>query len=134
MRPELIESAVEEMLRWVTPLNNMFRRVTTDTELGGTRLQAGDRVALLYPSANRDEEVFDDPYRFDVTRDPNPHIAFGLGTHFCLGASFARMTLRTLLEELVPRIRNLRVVGEPVYEPNIFVKAVVSAGIAFDLR
>ena len=133
-RPELIESAVEEMLRWVTPLNNMFRRVTADTELGGTRLQAGDRIALLYPSANRDEDVFDAPYRFDVRRDPNPHIAFGLGTHFCLGASFARMTLRTLLQELVPRIRNLRVTNEPVYEPNIFVKAVVSAGISFDLR
>ena len=77
-RPELMSSAVEELLRWVTPLNNMFRTVRHDTEVGGQAMAAGDRVMLLYPSANRDEDVFVEPFRFDVTRDPNPHLAFGL--------------------------------------------------------
>ena len=108
----------------MTPLNNFFRNAAVDTEIGGQRVAAGDRVILLYPSANRDEAIFDDPFRFDVTRSPNHHVAFGYGTHFCLGANFARQTLRILLEELSTRLTDLHVVTEPDVEPNLFARAV----------
>ena len=132
--PERIVPAVEELIRWVTPLNNMFRVATTDTELGGTALQRGDKVALVYPAANRDPRVFDDPGRFDVTRDPNPHLAFGHGAHFCLGANVARQELRMLFEALTQRITNVRVVTEPDVEENVFARAVKSFRVTFDQR
>ena len=132
--PSLIPGAVEEMIRWVTPLNNMFRRVTTPTALAGTELGAGDRVALIYPAANRDPAVFEDPEKFDIGRDPNPHLAFGHGTHFCLGANLARLELRLLLEELTARVTKLHVVNEPDVEPNIFARAVRSFDLSFELR
>jgi cytochrome P450 family 142 subfamily A polypeptide 1 len=131
---EAIPPAVEEIIRWVTPHNNMFRTATRDAEIGGTPVHAGDRVMLAYPSANRDELVFDDPYTFDITRSPNPHVAFGFGTHFCLGASLARLELRTLFTHLTRRITNLRVLEEPDIEPNIFVGAVRSFRLGFDRR
>ena len=100
--PARIPVAVEEMLRWVTPIQNMNRTATRDVELCGQRVAAGDKVLLLYPSANRDESVFAEPHRFDVTRQPNPHVAFGgYGAHFCLGASLARLELRVMFEELM---------------------------------
>lgn len=132
--PSLVPTAVEEMIRFVTPLNNMFRRVVHDTELAGTNLAAGDRVALIYPAANRDPAVFDAPDRFDIRRDPNPHVAFGHGTHFCLGANLARIELRLLFEELTSRLTNLQVVNEPDIEPNIFARAVRSFDLSFDVR
>lgn len=132
--PEHVPTAVEEMIRWVTPLNNFFRDATEDTEVAGQPIAAGDRVILLYPSANRDEAVFDEPDRFDVTRDPNPHVAFGHGTHFCLGANFARHELRLLLEALTRRITDLRPLAEPDVEPNIFARAVRSFPLAFRAR
>ena len=88
--PSLVPSAVEEVLRWVSPLNQMFRTAVADDHIGDTAVRAGDRIALLYPSANRDEAVFEDPFRFDITRNPNPHIAFGFGPHVCIGQSLAR--------------------------------------------
>ncbi|HTL87514.1 MAG TPA: cytochrome P450 [Acidimicrobiia bacterium] len=132
--PGVIPTAVEELIRWVTPLNNMFRTATRDADIAGTPVREGDRIALLYPSANRDELVFDDPYTFDITRNPNPHVAFGFGTHFCLGASLARLELRTLFTQLTRRITNLRVLAEPDIEPNVFVGAVRSFRLGFDLR
>ena len=132
--PRRIPNAVEELIRWVTPLNNMFRRVVSDTQLSGTQLGAGDRVALIYPAANRDPAVFDQPNDFDISRDPNPHVAFGHGAHFCLGANLARIELRLLFEELTRRITNLTVVNEPDVEPNIFARAVRSFDLSFDLR
>jgi cytochrome P450 family 142 subfamily A polypeptide 1 len=132
--PGSIPVAVEEIIRWVTPLNNMFRKATRDADIAGMPVQAGDRIMLCYPSANRDEKVFDDPYRFDITRQPNPHVAFGFGTHFCLGASLARLELRMLFKALSARITNLRVVTEPDIEPNIFVGAVRSFRLGFDRR
>jgi cytochrome P450 family 142 subfamily A polypeptide 1 len=132
--PSLVPSAVEEVLRWVTPLNNMFRTVVTDTEIGGQALSAGDRVMLLYPSANRDEDVFADPFTFDVRRDPNPHLAFGNGTHFCLGATLARQLLRLLLTSLTSRFTDLQVVSEPDVEPNIFARAVRSFELSVAVR
>ncbi len=89
---------------------------------------------LAYPSANRDEAVFSDPFRFDILRTPNPHVAFGQGTHFCLGASLARLELRLLFEELTARMTDLRVLDGPDLEPNIFVTAVRSLEMAFKAR
>lgn len=133
-RPELMPTAVEELLRWVTPLNNMFRTVVRDTEIGGQALTAGDRVMLLYPSANRDESVFVEPFRFDVTRDPNPHLAFGNGPHFCLGATLARQLLKLLFTTLTARFTDLRVVREPDVEANIFARAVRSFDLEVTVR
>lgn len=132
--PSLIPGAIEEMIRWVTPLNNMFRVATADTTVAGQPIRKGDRMALLYPSANRDEAVFDDPFRFDIRRDPNPQIAFGFGTHFCLGASLARFELRLLLEQLVATITDLEVLAPPQIEANIFVGAVQHLELGFRRR
>ena len=132
--PSSIPVAVEELLRWVSPLNNMFRTATNETTLAGVPIAAGDRLVLLYPSANRDEAVFDDPFRFDAQRTPNPHVAFGFGTHFCLGASLARLELRIVLEELTSRITALEPLTEPDIEANIFVGAVRSFELGFAAR
>jgi cholest-4-en-3-one 26-monooxygenase len=132
--PSLVPGAVEEVLRWVTPLNNMFRRAAVDAEVGGRAIHRGDRIVLLYPSANRDEAVFDDPFRFDIRRSPNPHVAFGFGTHLCLGTHVGRTTLAEVFGQLSQRITNLRVVTEPDVEANIFARAVRSFELGFDLR
>lgn len=100
-------TGVEELLRWVTPIKNMSRTVRRDVEVRGQVLHEGDQLILLYPSANRDAEVFDDPFRFDVRRDPNPHLAFGFGTHFCLGASLARLELNVMFDEVLRRLPDL---------------------------
>jgi cytochrome P450 family 142 subfamily A polypeptide 1 len=132
--PDLVPGAVEEVLRWVTPLNNMFRRTLSDDEVGGQRIEAGDRLVLLYPSANRDEDVFDDPFRFDIRRNPNPHVAFGFGTHLCIGTHVARATLAAVFGQLSNRVTNLRVVTEPDVEANIFARAVRRFDLGFDVR
>jgi cholest-4-en-3-one 26-monooxygenase len=126
--------AVEEMLRWVTPIKNMVRTATRDVELGGKEIHEGDELMLLYPSANRDEGVFDDPFRFDSTRTPNEHVAFGFGTHFCLGASLARLEILVMLEELLTRMPALRIAdldAEPVYRPANFVSGLEELAVLF---
>lgn len=132
--PTLVPSLVEEVIRWVTPLNNMFRRVLADDHIGSQPVQVGDRVLLAYPSANRDEDVFDDPFRFDIRRDPNPHLAFGQGTHFCVGANLARLELRLLFGTLTQRWTNLTVLSPPDIEPNIFAGAVRRFEVGFERR
>lgn len=132
--PSLVPAAVEEVIRWVTPLNNMFRAAVSDDVIGDTPVKEGDRIALLYPSANRDEEVFADPFTFDIARNPNPHVAFGFGPHVCVGASLARLELRILFEQLTQRFTNLRVLSEPVIEKNLFAGAVVDFNLGFDVR
>jgi cholest-4-en-3-one 26-monooxygenase len=110
----LVASATEEILRWASPVMYLRRNVVSDTELRGLQLKAGDKVSIWFVSANRDEDVFDDPFRFDIERQPNEHIAFGGGgPHFCLGASLARMELRVLFEELARRVPVLRSLGPP---------------------
>lgn len=99
--------AVEEILRWVTPIKNMSRQVTKDVEINGQTIQKGEHLILMYPSANRDEEVFSDPFTFDIERDPNPHIAFGFGAHFCLGASLARLELKIMFKKLFDRLGDI---------------------------
>ncbi len=102
--PARIPAAVEEMVRWVSPVKNMCRTVTRDVDFHGTELRAGEKVMLLFEAANFDESVFDNPDQFDVTRNPNPHIAFGLGAHFCLGNQLARLEGRLMFERLLERI------------------------------
>jgi len=102
-----LDTAVEELIRWASPVNYMSRTATRDVELQGQLIRTGDKVALLYASANRDEQAFTDPGRFDIGRDPNHHLAFGFGPHFCLGATLARIELRALLEVMAPRIAAL---------------------------
>lgn len=133
-QPELIPTAVDEVIRWVSPLNNMFRKAMVDTELGGKKIAAGDRMALVYPSANRDETVFEDPFTFDVRRNPNPHLAFGHGTHFCIGSNFARKELELLFAKLTRDWTDLRVVDEIDVEANIFAPAARSFGLGFTPR
>jgi cytochrome P450 len=111
--PSLVPTAVEEILRWITPVKSFVRTATEDTEIRGRRIAAGESVMLVYPSANRDEDVFDEPEHFDVGRDPNRHLAFGTGVHFCLGAQLARLETRRFLAELVPRLRSIQLAGEP---------------------
>ncbi len=124
--PALVDSAVEEVLRWVTPLNNFFRMALTDDVIGGQPIAAGDRVIMLYPSANRDESVFPNPFAFDIHRSPNPHLSFGFGTHLCVGANLARLVLTTMFRELSAQATDLAVLSEPDVEANIFARAVRS--------
>jgi len=109
-----MEVGVEELLRWVSPIKNMARTVTRAVELHGRTLREGDQVILMYPAANRDPAVFDDPDRFDVRRDPNPHLAFGFGPHFCMGASLARLELQVMFSELLRRLPDLHLAGDPM--------------------
>jgi cytochrome P450 len=107
----LMDSAVEEILRWATPVIHMARTVTVDVEIRDKQLKTGDRLLMWYPSVNRDEDYFEDPYRFDITRTPNEHLAFGIGEHFCLGAGFARKELKVMFEELFRRFPDIEVAG-----------------------
>jgi hypothetical protein len=111
--PGLIPLFVEESIRWVTPVKHFMRTATADTELAGRTIRKGDGLCLFYWSGNRDEAVFAEPFRFDATRDPNPHIAFGHGVHLCLGLHLARLELRILFEELLPRLKSVELAGEP---------------------
>jgi cytochrome P450 family 142 subfamily A polypeptide 1 len=104
--------AVEEMLRWVSPIKNMARTATRDVELAGAQIREGQELLLLYPSANRDEAVFENPDTFDITRSPNPHMAFGFGAHFCLGNQLARLELRVMVERVLARMPDLRLAVE----------------------
>jgi len=109
--PELLDAAIEEMLRWVSPVKHFARTATADCELAGTSIKAGQSVALFYPSANRDESVFDMPFVFDVARKPNRHLAFGFGGHMCLGLFLARLEMRVLFRELLARLHSVELTG-----------------------
>jgi cytochrome P450 len=109
--PELLPDAVEEILRWVTPISHFTRTATEDFEIRGQTIRAGEQVALYFGSANRDEEVFDDPFAFRIDRRPNPHLAFGFGPHFCMGAQVARVELTTIFRHLLARLDSFEVVG-----------------------
>jgi cytochrome P450 len=125
-------TAVEEIVRWATPVIFMRRTVTAEVEVSGHRFTEGDKVLLCYSSANRDEEVFDDPYRFDVDRDPNPHIAFGApGPHFCLGAHLARREITVMFRELFRRLPDLEVAGEPVPLRSSFINGIKHLPVTF---
>ncbi len=110
-RPELLPDAVEEILRWSSPISHFTRTATEDCEVRDVKIRAGDQLALYFASANRDEEVFDDPFAFRVDRRPNPHLAFGFGEHFCMGAHVARVELETIFRHLLARLESFEVVG-----------------------
>ena len=132
--PEVRPTTVEEMLRWVSPIKNMVRTATRDVEVQGQVIEAGDELMLLYPSANRDEAVFDDPFTFDVARAPNEHVAFGFGPHFCLGASLARLEIAVMLEELATRVPDLALAdpgAPPVVRPANFVSGLEALPVTF---
>jgi hypothetical protein len=122
--PSLCALAADEIVRWTTPVNHFARTAACDYELRGRKIRQGDSLALFYASANRDEEVFADPFTFRVDRDPNPHLAFGIGEHFCLGAALARMEIRVLLEELAPRLEHVALAGPPERLVSSFVGGV----------
>jgi cytochrome P450 len=106
-----VADAVEEIVRWTTPVNYMMRTASRDTEVGGTRIRAGERLLLFYASANRDEDVFEEPYQFRIDRSPNPHLGFGIGEHFCLGSHLARKSQRALFAELIGRLEDVELAG-----------------------
>jgi cholest-4-en-3-one 26-monooxygenase len=130
----LLGSAVEEMLRWVSPIKNMARTATQDVTFHGVDIAKGDTLLLLYPSANRDEEHFADPFRFDIARSPNDHIAFGAGPHFCLGASLARLELRVFFDRLLDRLPGLSLADatEPPHRPANFISGYEKLPVARD--
>jgi cytochrome P450 len=127
-----LPAAIEEVLRYATPVTWMRRNVTRDVDLLGHSFLAGDRVVMYYASANRDEHVFTDPYRFDITRDPNPHVGFGApGPHFCLGAHLARREIAIMLRELFTRLPGIHATADPVRQPASFVNGITALPCAF---
>jgi cytochrome P450 len=131
---DLMPTAVEEMIRWTTPVKEFMRTASDDTVVRGVPIAKGESVYLTYVSGNRDEEVFIDPFRFDVGRDPNKHLSFGYGVHFCLGAALARMEMNSLYSELLPRLDSIELAGEPELSATTFVGGLKHLPIRYSLR
>ncbi|MFJ9447814.1 cytochrome P450 [Kitasatospora sp. NPDC101235] len=129
-RPEVIDSAVEEIVRWTSPALHIARVATADTTARGARIAAGDIVTLWIGAANRDEEVFDDPYAFDLARTPNKHMAYGFGPHFCLGGALARIEMQILFEELRDQVGSVSLAGEVEYSRSNFLTGVSRLPVA----
>jgi cytochrome P450 len=130
----LMPLAVEEMVRWTTPVKEFMRTAQQDYEIRGVRIAKDESVLLSYVSGNRDEDVFVDPFRFDVGRDPNKHIAFGYGVHFCLGAALARLEINSFFSELLPRLRSAELAGEPQHMATTFVGGLKHLPVRYSLR
>jgi cholest-4-en-3-one 26-monooxygenase len=123
--PSLIPGAVEEMLRWGSPVMHFRRTAARDADINGFPVKEGDKVVIWYISANRDETVFDDPFKFDVHRNPNPHVAFGGGgPHFCLGANLARVEIRVMFEEILQRLPDLQQAGPAARLRSNFINGI----------
>lgn len=131
---DLMPTAVEEMIRWTTPVKEFMRTAAEDTVVRDVSIAKGESVYLAYVSGNRDEDVFTDPFRFDVGRDPNKHLAFGYGVHFCLGAALARMEMNSLYSELLPRLKSIELAGEPELSATTFVGGLKHLPIRYSLR
>ncbi|ORB65282.1 cytochrome P450 [Mycolicibacterium tusciae] len=131
---DLMPLATEEMIRWVTPVKEFMRTAQQDTEVRGVPIAAGESVLLSYVSSNRDEDVFDEPFTFDVGREPNKHNAFGYGVHFCLGAALARMEVNSFFSELVPRLDSIELTGDPAYTATVFVGGPKHLPIRYSLK
>ncbi|WAC90783.1 cytochrome P450 [Mycobacterium sp. Aquia_213] len=132
--PGLMPHAAEEMIRWVTPVKEFMRTAVDDTAIRGVPIAKGESLYLSYVSANRDEDVFDDPFRFDIGRNPNKHLAFGYGAHFCLGATLARMEVKSFFAELLPRLKSIELDGEPELIATTFVGGLKHLPIRCSLR
>jgi len=131
---DLMPLATEEMIRWATPVKEFMRTARADTTVRGVPIAEGESVLLSYASANRDEDVFDEPFRFDVGRDPNKHNAFGYGVHFCLGAALARMEVNSFFSELVPRLESIELTGQAQHIATVFVGGLKHLPIRYSLR
>ncbi len=131
--PSLIPGLVDESIRWMTPVKTFMRTVTEDTEFAGRELKKDDWLMLCYASGNRDDEVFEDPYAFRVDRKPNKHLAFGYGAHLCLGQHLAKMEMRILWEELIPRLKSVELAGEPAMSEAVFVNGPKRLPIRFEM-
>lgn len=132
--PELLSSAIDEMLRWVSPVKHFFRTATQDYELHGRKIRAGDSLMMCYWSANRDEEVFDQPQVFRIERSPNRHLAFGFGAHVCLGQHLAKMEIRALFRELLARVERIELAGEPAWVEANFVSGLKRLPVRYALK
>ncbi len=131
---DLMPLATEEMIRWATPVKEFMRTAAADTTVRGVPIAAGESVLLSYVSANRDEDVFSDPFRFDVGRDPNKHLAFGYGVHFCLGAALARMEVNSFFAELLPRLKSIELNGDPEFVATTFVGGLKHLPVRYSQR
>jgi len=131
--PSLVATAADEMIRWVSPVKHFMRTATEDYELRGRTIKAGQSVLLSYPSGNRDDDVFPDPYAFDVGRSPNRHLAFGFGVHYCLGAMLARMELKAFFGELIPRLRSAEITGPAPLMKTLFVGGLKRLPIRYEV-
>ena len=129
----LMPLATEEMIRWVTPVKEFMRTAAEDTTVRGVPIAAGESVLLSYVSGNRDEDVFEDPFRFDVGRDPNKHLAFGHGVHFCMGAALARMEVNSFFSELLPRLKSIEQIGDPELIATTFVGGLKHLPVRYTL-
>ena len=132
--PSLMTSAVEETIRWVTPVKNFFRTATQNYDLKDRKIKKDDSILLCYPSGNRDEEIFDDPFKFKVDRSPNRHLAFGHGAHLCLGKYLAKIEMEIFYEELFKKIENIELNGEPEWVKASFVSGLKSLPIKYTLQ
>ena len=132
--PAMIKTAVEEIVRWTSPVIQFTRTATEDTVVRGQKIRAGESVCLFYPSANRDEDVFDDPFKFDIGRNPNPHLAFGIGEHFCLGANLARLELTVIFRELAKRLDHAELAGPVERLRSSFVGGIKHMPIRYKLN
>lgn len=132
--PGLMALATEEMIRWVTPVKHFMRTAAKDAEVRGIPIAAGESVLLSYVSANRDEDVFDDPFRFDVGCEPNKHLAFGYGVHFCMGAALARMEVSSFFTELLPRLKAIELNGDPQFVATTFVGGLKHLPVRYSFR
>ena len=130
---DLMPLATEEMIRWVTPVKEFMRTAAEDTTVRGMPIAAGDSMLLSYVSGNRDEDIFDDPFRFDVAREPNKHLAFGYGVHFCMGAALARMEVNSFFSELLPRLKSIELTGDPELTATTFVGGLKHLPVRYSL-
>lgn len=130
----LLPTAVDEMIRWVSPVTHFMRTATEDYTIRDTTIKAGESVLLSYPSGNRDEDTFTDPFKFDVGRTPNRHLAFGFGIHYCLGAMLARMEMRTFFNELIPRIKTMELAGDYAHIHTTFVGGLKRLPVTYSLK
>ena len=129
--PSLISGLIEESIRWVTPVKHFMRSAVADCEIGGQQIKAGDSLAMLYLSANRDEEAFADPFRFDVQRTNSRHLAFGFGVHFCLGRLLALNEIKSFFKQLLQRVEHIELAGEAVQAQSNFVGTLKSLPVRY---
>tara|TARA_B100001250_G_scaffold191230_1_gene164335 strand:- start:553 stop:1809 length:1257 start_codon:yes stop_codon:yes gene_type:complete len=132
--PTLSKSAVDEIVRWTTPVNYMKRQAVTDYELRGQQIKAGEELALFYCSANRDEDIFENPFTFDIGRSPNRHLGFGWAEHYCLGAHLAKASMKALVEEMIERVDWMEIAGERTYISSNFVVGLKTLPVKYKLK